>query len=128
MVLHFCNDNHIILLQIISRPTIGNQVDCLSRSTRVNHIFRISSKVARNLASGFFQCSCCLIGQGMISAMSIGIVFLVISSHRVDYNLRLLRGSSVVKIDQFLAVGQDPIKDWKICSNSLDIQSHGFTS
>ena len=60
--------------------------------------------------------------------MRVGVVGLVEVSHGIDDALWLLRGRSVVEVDQLLAVRQAALENGEIGPYRLDIESHGHSS
>ena len=67
-----------------------------------------------------------LVRERMQAAMHVRVAVAHRAGHRVDHRIRLLRGGSVVEIDQRLAVDR-PAKDGKLLADGADVERHDAT-
>src|SRR6185437_11064462 len=99
MVLQRCDDNLIAGTNVFATVSLRDQINSLSRTTNEYDLVRTLSiqEMLNSLPSRFIGIRCGL-REMMHAAMDIGVVERVIVRNRIDNDLWLLGGGSVVQI------------------------------
>ena len=105
MVLGLGKQDDITRLEMLRAPSVCDEVDGLGRAARPDDLVSTAGvdELGDASASGFKRRRSSH-AQLMNTAMDIGVVAFVIIHERLNHRARFLRGSSVVEINQRLAV------------------------
>src|SRR5215469_6589910 len=107
MVLHFGEDDEITSMDIAPTPTISDQINTLRSIARKDDLFALLGiEKASQLQACPLHGRSGFLADLIHTAMHVGIVGLIIGSHRLDNRARLLRSGGAIKIDQWLAMHQ----------------------
>ena len=102
MVLHLGQDDGVALGQVRTTPSMGDEVDGLGRAAGDDDF--VSVEASLEFAAAGFVAFGCFTCEGVNGSVDVGVGFGVVIIHRVQDDLRLLCGRSVVQIDQRIAV------------------------
>ena len=110
------NNDFITFLHEALTETGGYEVESFGCSTRENYLIRCLGieKLAHSLAGSLMEFGG-LLTEPMHSTVHIGIDVQIFFAHRIKHTKRLLRGSRIVKINEWTVINRSR-KNWKIFS------------
>ena len=120
VVLHFRQNDGVAFLEVCTAPRMSDEVDGLGGSAGDDDLVRIEALLEFAAAGlvplGGFTC------EGVNRTVDIGVGLRVVMVHRIEHDLRLLRGGSVVEVHERVAV------DLSLQNGKLVSQRHELTS
>ena len=122
VVLHGRNDDLVACADELAPVAMHHEIDAFGGAADKDALLRLAGiDEALHLLARAFVSGGRFLAQVMNAAMNIGMFVFEINAATIDYHLRHLRGSSIVEIDQRLAVHR-LAQHRKVCADALDIQ------
>ena len=113
MVFHFGQNDGVSFGQVCSTPCMGDEVDALGGAAGDDDLIRIET-LLEFTAAGFVPLGR-FSSKGVDGSVDVGVGLGVVIVHRIENDLRFLRGRGVVKINEWMAVDL-ALEDGKLVS------------
>src|SRR5438094_3380355 len=124
-MLHHGEKNHVSFAYKLLAPSLSDEIDALSRSTRENDFLgACGADVLRDALPAVFVSFGRARAQRVQPTMDICVVVLVKLPKRLDDGARFLRSRRAIEVDQRMAVGM-LAENRKILANSFPVDSAG---